>query len=103
MWTILECGIGITAGSMAALKPLLRALNVRGLENSGPSAEADTVGKNRRKAYQSERMGYLKQEHGVHSASTQVTERDNDSEDFILDPNKIYKNVQYSTHSEVEV
>lgn len=93
MWTILEVGIGMVAGSIATLRPLLRALNVTGL---------GTTDQNTRESnYKSQELGYIKQSKlNTQSATTKVAatlSQDNDSQELIwAQDQNIHKRVDVS-------
>lgn len=99
MWTILEVGIGMTAGSMASLRPLLRRLNITGLGSSDQRSGMSRGFHGKSGSYhQTHELGFMKQ-HNSNVQSTHVEasglNQENNSQEMILEHGQstIYKTV----------
>lgn len=93
MWTIIEVGIGMVAGSIATLRPLLRKMNITGLGSSDQYI--------RESNYKSQELGYIKQSKlNTQSSTTKVAAnlgQDNDSQELIWGEDRnIHKRVDVS-------
>ncbi|OBT98391.1 hypothetical protein VE01_03129 [Pseudogymnoascus verrucosus] len=93
MWTIIEVGIGMVAGSIATLRPLLRKMNITGLGSSDQYT--------RESNYKSQELGYIKQSKlNTQSSTTKVAAnlgQDNDSQELIWGEDRdIHKRVDVS-------
>jgi hypothetical protein len=98
MWTIIELGIGMLAGSAASLRPLLRKLNITGLGSSDPRyGRSETFDGRSGSRFDPQELGYIKQKNiNTQSATTEVvaTGQVNDSQELILEEGqKIHKRV----------
>ncbi|KAH8808675.1 hypothetical protein F5884DRAFT_858199 [Xylogone sp. PMI_703] len=92
MWSVLECGIGITAGSIASLRPLMRYIHISGFTSNGgePSQELSNLQSSKANA---NKLGYIRQKDiiGQRIVRNKATENDNGSQELILEQHQIHK------------
>lgn len=100
MWTIIEVGIGMVAGSIATFRPLLRKLNITGLGSSDQQSGGPNQGLAGQSSsyYKPQELGYIK--HKLNAQSAEVTAtlgQDNDSQEMIWEQDQnIHKRVDVS-------